>query len=147
MLRSAICLFVLALTCGQSTSIHSTSKPCDIESYALYRWDLGLTQWIRIPMDMGEFHISVTFEQCERTAQDTFLLSGAAHYPYPKGRSLAPATGIRIWQANPVSDDLLTRSIQLGVTDSLGLFTVRAHGLQQVIFEETDTTGIGYSIE
>ncbi|HMQ97296.1 MAG TPA: hypothetical protein PKC42_04325 [Candidatus Nanoperiomorbaceae bacterium] len=109
---------------------------------------MGLNQWKRIPINMGELHITATFERCERISADTVLLSGEVHYPYPsKGHPLAPAAGVRMWRVEHVSDDVLTRSSQLGITDSLGRFNVRVHDVQRVIFLETDTTGIGYTIE
>lgn len=148
MLRSISFLLMISFTCGQKSPESSKFAQCHVKSYALYQWNAGLSQWKRTPINMGEFHLTATFERCERITMDTVLLSGDVHYPYPsKGHSLTPAAGVRIWRAERVSDDVLTRSTQLGVTDSLGRFNVRVHDVQRVVFVETDTTGIGYAIE
>lgn len=133
--------------CGQCSLSRHMSPHRIATSSVLLHWNVEANQWLWVPYNLGEFHLSAAFEEYKQLPGDTLLLFGDVHYPIPHKGGLKPAAGIAIWKAEPISERVMVPSEELGVTDSLGHFVIRVYNPKRVIFVETDSTAVGYTFE
>jgi len=145
-MHTAILSIMLLVTCGQANSPSGSSAGCYPQSYALYQRGIESDQWQRVPMNMGQFHLTATVDSCSIAPNGELHLVGDVHHPYPsQGRSQTPAPQVELWQAEQV-DGMLRRTMLLGVTDTDGKFAIQAHGLKYVMVMESDTSAITYTL-